>query len=169
MPVVLITLVIGACNHSDENLIQQNIKKYLSNKLHDTESYESVESKIDTVYMQDYIQDSLTNVADFLLKNILHTKQYSLYRLKIDSVSGIKDRGSIKEYVITHTYRATNAVGAKVINTDIFFLNTKLEVIDTEASRLAKKGNALLNLISYDADEAINSITKSIDSMLLTK
>lgn len=77
----------------------------------------------------DEFQNKIANAKTYLLGLIDSTKNYTdnaaLAQLKFDM------KGEFKGYRIEHKYRADNKMGAKVLGTDVFFINpTITEVTD---------------------------------------
>ncbi|QEC80294.1 hypothetical protein [Mucilaginibacter ginsenosidivorax] len=153
--IFLVSVALASCTQSNEQKAQTLTKKYLDSTLNDAKSYEAVKfSKLDTLTESidensqyrnyEQVKDSLKTIADSLHNAILGAivsspsdtanlkhKADSIYskqekNLEDEKAFIEKFKGKPIGWVISHTYRAKNAMGAVVLSTNLFRFDQNL-------------------------------------------
>jgi hypothetical protein len=153
-----ILIVLFSCSQSPEERAKKGIKEYMSKTMHDFKSYEPVEfGKLDSSFTNfyqteeynrldslnkfyqssyEYFLLSAKNTPNLELKKFQH-KAATEYRDSSKVISDLiaqKDKefkGVFNGYTIEHKFRGKNAMGASIINSDLFVLDKNFNVTKT--------------------------------------
>lgn len=168
--VVIIMIGLCSCSKSKVERAKESIRKHLSKTMLDFKSYEPVEfGKLDSTfsdYKNSIRADSLQKDIDYSLQLATQLKESgeksdakaSIYGIvdlilrQVDSLTKLRDKEesefhpAFAGYTLTHTYRGKNALGATIITTDKFLLDTKFVVIGKEKNEEDEALEALKDL-----------------------
>lgn len=131
-PLVIVALFgFTGCNNGPESKAKDLIKKYIKENANDPNSYEAVEfDNLDT--LKTFYASSpefLENENDYENGFINEER----YRMVKDSIRyGFKPEFS--GFMMRHKFRANNALGGKVLNTNVFYFNDEMTSIDSVAT-----------------------------------
>ena len=160
---LLITIVIAltSCGSSNQDKAEKLVKNYLKEKMNDPSSYESVSfSPLDSTFTKydstveasklkmlvsqcSYQADSLKVEATYLkgqnkidmLNNVLAKTREAIKYDSIYNVDKENYKGQFNGWVTIHSYRGSNAMGAKILVKTAFFFNPDITKI-TETTSL---------------------------------
>lgn len=149
-------LIIISCD-SNQNKIENSLKKYFNENANDPSSYEPLETNIiDTLiyseiaknkisnleedikeYDKEIIEieeeieksefESLKNISEERLKNRIDSKE--LMSSDINKLQPYLNNDSVLAYIVQHKYRAKNGFGAITLSNGYFAINTKNEIL----------------------------------------
>lgn len=144
IPTAILLSVLISCASKNEpsptDLAQKSVKEYLSKKLHDFSSYQPVEFTIDRpkVKYRD-TQDGIKLQTKYLevnryLSNLLYPEinKDSINEVLKDMQEMLSKRvldSTSKDWHVVHSYRAKNSLGATVLNTGYFTLDSSYNVV----------------------------------------
>ena len=130
--------VLGACSSSNEDKAKRTVKDYLKENLDNFKSYEPVfwgnlrEFSIDSIKQNDsYYQEHLHSANEALKRSKELLIIIDSYKSKKDTISieyaeivaqieGCRARYEC--WVIDHKYRASNNIGALILNEETFYI-----------------------------------------------
>lgn len=147
--IILAGAALSSCTKTNQQKAEALTKKYLDSTLNDPKSYEAVKfSKLDTLtesidenaeYMKyEHAKDSLKTIADSVQSAAIaaigsSSADTAKLRMQGDSIYALrkknledehtfaeKFKGKPVGWVISHTYRAKNAMGALIVTTNLF-------------------------------------------------
>ena len=145
---LLIIICIGLIGCSKENKAKSLIKESLSKSMNDYKSYEPVEySKLDSSFSY-YPGWDYSGYDTMSISSITH-------RIAIDSIQASRFIPKFNGYIMNHTFRGKNALGALVLNSYRFNFNKSVDSI-TRVTNIE------------DEEKERQKVIKDIESDILT-